>query len=211
MKNLQIEDYLHSIDKQLEHKEKREIYMMYIMIFAAIFAFSYMLFWDSAKHSFEQKLVKVQKLKKKINKDKTYLRRNTPATVAALDAKIKATKKQLIDYKDYNQYIKTQIESIPFLLYDEKVWGNYLNAIDLKAKRYSIKLLKLENNYNFTGESFGHVLDVSIKSAGNYKNILKFLNSLEESQLVVDVHDFDVNATEFLQGDINLSVWGIRY
>ena len=211
MKKIQFEDYLHSIDKQFESKEKKEIYMIYIMIFSAIFAFSYMLFWDNARNTFQNKLSTIQDLKLKIKMDKIYLKTNTPATIAALDSQIKKTKIALITHKDYNQYIKTKIESIPFLLYDEKVWGNYLNSIDSKAKKYQIKILKLNNNYNFTGESFGHVLDVAIQSNGHYKNTLKFLNSLEESELVVDVHDFDINATNFLESDINLSVWGIRY
>jgi len=211
MKKIQLEDYLHSIDKQLAGKEKKEVYMIYFMIFSAIFAFSYMLFWDDAKNAFENKLTTIQDLKLKIKMDKIYLQRNTPVTIATIDKQIKKANEELIVYKDYNQYIKTKIESIPFLLYDEKVWGNYLNSIDSKAKNYRTKILELTNNYNFTGESFGHVLDVSIQTNGNYKNTLKFINSLEQSVLVVDIHDFDINATDFLQTDINLSVWGIRY
>ena len=45
---INIEDYLHKIDNAFKGKEQKEIYMTYIMIASAIFAFSYLLFWDSS-------------------------------------------------------------------------------------------------------------------------------------------------------------------
>ncbi len=211
MKKIHIEDYLHTIDTKLKDKTKKDIYMIYIMIFAGLFAFSYFLFWNTSLQSFEDKLTQIQTIQRKIDNDKRYLQFNTPAVIASLDKKIQSTQDELIKYKDYNQYIKTKLEAISFLLYDERVWGDYLDSIDQKARKYAIKILELDNRYSLTGQSFGHVLDISIDSKGSYKNTLKFLNALEQSDLVVDVHDLNISAHDFLESKINISVWGIRY
>jgi Tfp pilus assembly protein PilO len=209
-KSFQIEDQLRSLDQALNQKEQKEIYMIYIMIFAAIFAFSYLLFWETSFQAFEKREKEIQSLKQKIQMDKIFLQVNPPAVIATIDKQIKKTEQQLIQYKDNNAFIQTSIESISFLFYDEKKWGDYLNSIDTKAKQYDIKLLQLHNSYNTTGESFGHVLDISINTAGKYKDTIKFINALEQSDLVVDIHDLNISAHEFLESDINISVWGIR-
>jgi Tfp pilus assembly protein PilO len=209
-KSFQIEDYLRTLDQNLNQKAQKEIYMIYIMIFAGLFAFSYLLFWDTSVQAFEKRLEKTQTLKQQIQMDKIFLQVNTPAVITKIDNQIENTKKELIKYKDNNAFIKSSIESISFLFYDEKKWGDYLNSIDKKANKYDIKILELQNSYNTTGEAFGHVLDISINTAGKYKDTLKFINALEQSDLVVDIHDLNISAHDFLESDINISVWGIR-
>ncbi len=212
-KKFNIEDYLHAIDEKLKDKSQKDLYMIYIMIAASIFAFSYLLFWDMSLKSFEKKVKQTEEISRKIDNDKTFLKFNTPQVVAALDNKIKTEEKKYIEYKDYNTYIKTKLEQIPFLLYDETVWGDFLNSIDKKALRYNVKLLHLSNDYTQTGAAFGHVLDLSLTLQGKYKNTLLFLNALETSDLVVDVHDINISTTskKKLVSDLNISVWGIRY
>jgi len=211
MKKFHIEDYLHSIDVAFANKSKKDIYMIYFMIFAGIFAFSYLFFWETSFQSFEDKLHRIAKVKKKINADQKYLRHNPPVIITKLDKQIKAAQEDFIKYQDYNQYVESKIETISFLLYDEGVWGDFINSIDLKAKSYGITLLELSNKLNDSNASFGHVMDISLHTKGEYKNVLKFLNSLEESQLVVDVHDLNISANDFLESKINISVWGIRF
>jgi len=40
---------------------------------------------------------------------------------------------------------------------------------------------------------------------------LKFINTLEQSELVVDIHHLKIDAKENLNTDLNISVWGITY
>lgn len=211
MKKINIEDYLHALDLKLKDKTKKDIYMIYIMIFAGLFAFSYLLFWNTSIDMFKKKLQQIQTIQQKITADESFLRYNTPAVIATLDKRIEDTQKKLIEYKDYNEYIKSKLEAISFLLYDERVWGDYLDSVDNKARRYGVKIIELSNRYNDTGEAFGHVLDISIDTEGRYKRVLKFINALEQSDLVVDVHDLNISAKDTLQSNINISVWGIKY
>jgi len=208
---LNIEDYLHQIDSSFKDKSQKDIYMTYIMIFGLIFAFAYLLFWESSFSEFERKQSEITSLESKIQADAIFLKINPEQKIAKLDQDIKKIELDIIEKKDTNAYIKNKIEAISFLVYDEKVWGEYLHSISKNAKKYNVKILNFTNQFSEDTNSFGHILDISIKSSGNYKNTVNFINSLEQSNLVVDIHQLNVNAQEKLNSDLNISVWGITY
>lgn len=209
--SLNIENYLHQIDTSFKDKSQKDTYMVYIMIFSAIFAFAYLLFWESSLQEFEQKQSEISSLETKINADKIFLKVNPESRITKLEAKIKQINNDIILKKDHNSYIKNKIDTISFLIYDEKVWGEYLHSISKNAKKYNVKILNYSNEYSLDTNSFGHVLDISIKSVANYKNTINFINSLEQSNLVVDIHQLSINAQDKLGSDLNISVWGITY
>lgn len=208
---INFEDYLHKIDLALKNKAQKELYMTYIMIVLGVFAFSYLLFWDSSFEDFEQTRKNVATLESKINADKRYLQQNPESKITQLNKEIQALNKEIAQNKDNNAYIKSKIETIASLIYDERSWGEYLDSIATNAQKYHVKLLNLTNKYAKTESSFGHILDISVKSTANFANTLKFINSLEQSELVVDIHDFSIDTNNSLNSDLNISVWGITY
>jgi len=205
-----IENYLYKIDNSFSQKSKKDIYLIYIMVFAVIFGLSYILLFDSSKQSLQASNKKVTQIQTLINADKRYLAQNSQNVLANLNNRISGLKLQYIKYKKDNSYIKYKISQISSLFYNQTTWGNFLNSISLDAKQDNIKLLKYSNNFIKHGISFGHVLNINIKARGNYKNTLKFINTLEKSFLVVDVHNIDMKAKEKLYTDLNISVWGIK-
>ena len=74
-----------------------------------------------------------------------------------------------------------------------------------------MKISNFTNKYALEQSSFGHVLDITVTSTGSYINTLNFINSLEQSDLVVDIHDLNISADKKLISDLNISVWGITY
>lgn len=206
---LQIEDYLYSLDQSLSQKSDRDKMMLYVMIFASLFAFSYLFFWESSEAGFKVSHEKALKAENDLNIDKEYLAANPPERITQIEQETVEIEKQHVLYVQYNAYIKEQLEQISSLYYDEKVWGAYLDSVSRYARSYNVKLAKFGNRLQTDNSSFGHVLDITISSEGPYKNTLKFINALEQSQLVVDLHDFDITADEKLKGDLNISVWGI--
>lgn len=181
------------------------------MIFAAIFAFSYLLFWDSSEKSFNDMKNNITTIQNKINSDTRYLKYNPKSKIVKLDTEIKNAESEMLVFKDNNEYIKHKIESISSLIYDEQTWGEYLYSVSTNAQKNKIKIIDFTNKYALNKKSFGHILDISIKATGNYKNTLNFINSLEQSELVVDIHTLRIKAEETLNTDLNLSVWGITY
>ena len=206
-----IEDYLHKIDLAFEEKTQKDIYMTYIMVVAVVFAFAYLLFWDSSFDSFQKTRNSVTDLTNKIVMDEQYLTLNPESKITNLENEIQKTNNLIAEKKDTNAYIKTKIETISSLIYDERAWGEYLDSISHNAQKYNIKLENFTNKYALDQNAFGHVLDITITANGNYTNTLEFINSLEQSDLVVDLHSFTIKADKKLTTDLNISVWGITY
>lgn len=206
---LQIEDYLYSMDQSLSQKSDRDKMMLYVMIFASLFAFSYLLFWESSEASFQVSHEKALKVENDLNIDKQYLASNPPERITQIEQETVEIERQHTLYIQYNTYIKEQLEQISSLYYDEIVWGAYLDSVSRYARAYNVKLVQFGNTLQTDSSAFGHVLDIKIASEGPYKNTLKFINALEQSHLVVDLHSFNILADEKLKSDLNISVWGI--
>ncbi|WP_455756529.1 type 4a pilus biogenesis protein PilO [Sulfurimonas sp.] len=206
-----VEDYLQKIDYSLKEKTQKDIYMIYIMIFSLIFAFSYLLFWDTSEAAFKAKRAQVVALQSKIANDNNYLQLNPESKITYIENEIKKANEKMLSYKDNNQYIKNKIEDISSLIYDDQTWGQYLHSISANAKKNKIKILNLSNKYIKSTSSFGHILDINIRTSASFKNTINFINSLEQSELVVDLHDLSIEANKKLYSDINISVWGILY
>ncbi len=211
MPKINIEDYLHSIDAAFSQKTQKDIYMIYIMIVAGIFAFAYSFFWDSSVEEFESTRASVAQLNNKINSDERFLQINPESKIITLNAEITKINTRVVKNKDTNAYIKSKIETISSLIYDERTWGEYLDSIAKNAQKYNMKIKTFTNTYAAKGKHFGHILDITISTSGDYKNTLRFINSLEQSDLVVDIHDLSIKAQNKLNSDLNISVWGITY
>lgn len=204
-----IEDYLYSLDQVLSLKSERDKMMMFVMIFASFFAFSYLLLWESSEASFKVSHEKAIKMESDLSHDKSYLEANPVEKIAQIEQETVAIQMEEQNYIQYNTYIKDQLEQISSLYYDEKAWGAYLNSVSMYARAYNVKLLDFGNTLTTDNSSFGHVLDIHIKAEGAYKNTLKFINALEQSYLVVDLHNIDMTAEKKLTSELNISVWGI--
>ena len=208
---INIENYLHRIDSYFKEKSQKDTYMTYAMIVTVIVAFSYLLFWDASYNEFQRTRKQVVSLTKDIKSYELYLQQNPEIKITNLVQEIKNINQQIIANKDTNAYIKTKIETISSLIYDERAWGEYLHSISINAKKHKIKILDLTNQYAKNKNSFGHILNITVKSTGSYKNTLKFINSLEQSDLVVDIHDLNLASKETLTTSLDISVWGIIY
>jgi hypothetical protein len=206
---LNIEDYLYTIDQALSLKSERDKMMMFIMIFASLSAFSYLLLWENSEKSFNVSHEKAIQMESDLSNDKNYLEANPVEKIAQIEQQTVAIQMEEQHYIQYNSYIKDQLEQISSLYYDEKTWGAYLDSISKYARAYNVKLLNFGNTLTTDNSSFGHVLDIKIKAEGQYKNTLKFINALEQSYLVVDLHNLQMTSDKKLTSDLNISVWGI--
>ena len=209
---LTVEDYLHKIDQALKEKSNKEKQMIYIMVALGIFAFAYLFFWDSSFDRFEKTRQSVKHLQTLITIDEAYLKHNPDTVIVQLNKEIQNINTQTKSYKQNNLYINEKLQSISTLLYDKKTWGRYLDSITANAQKYHIKLNTFTNHYTSEKKAFGHVLDIQILASGNYHNMLKFINALEQSELVVDIHGFELQAVhKAIDTNLTISVWGISY
>jgi hypothetical protein len=100
------------------------------------------------------------------------------------------------------------------MLFNQRSWSKFLNSITHRAEVQNVDLQYITNNYVNNKGSFGHVLEIAVGCKGEYKNIVKFMNEIEQNILVTDIYgtkfSSDANSSEVM-GDINISVWGINH
>jgi len=207
---LMIEDTLQKIDDFFKNKSKKDTYYVYIMVVGLVGLLSYP-FYDLSVAEFTNAKDRVDNISTKLNIDNIFLKVNPEIKIIKLNQDIKRLNAELIVSKQNNAYIKSKIDTISALVYDERAWGNYINSISKNAKKYHIKIMNFTNKYSKNNKSFGHILDISLDIRGNYANTIKFINSLEKSDLVVDVHKLSMKAENSLNTKIDISVWGITY
>lgn len=204
-----LENYLYAIDQSLSQKSDRDKNMLFGIIFAGLFAVSYLFLWESSEADFKISHEKAVAMETDLNNDKSYLEANPPERITQIEEETKRIELEHQHFIGYNTYIKEQLEQISSLYYDEVVWGGYLDSVSIYARAYNVKLTLFGNTLTANNSSFGHVLDITVSAEAPYKNTLKFINALEQSYLVVDLHDINMSEDGKLHSDLNISVWGI--
>jgi Tfp pilus assembly protein PilO len=168
-------------------------------------------FWETAERGYNDAQAASLAVQDKINADRQYLLMHPESEIVRLDQQITELNSKYAALTSENAYIKAEIEKIPELYYDQETWGQFIDSIAEKAKVNKIKLNFFANRLAMDKTKFGHVLNIEIEAEGNYQNMVTFMNAIEKSRLVVDLHDLGLSAGKKLSLDLNLSVWGITY
>jgi len=208
---MNIEDFLGDLDKSFAEKKQQEVYAIYIMVAALLVALSYLILWEPAEQGYNKTLAQTKEVQKKIKADENFMRYNPENKIFKLKAETAQYKKDFITVKDQAEYIKYKIEQISSLYYDEQAWGEFIDSITENSKKYGLKLKYLSNEFSSDKNTFGHVLDIEVKAKGSFHKTMKFMNALEQSFLVVDIHDLNLSASRKVDSDLKISVWGITY
>ena len=89
----------------------------------------------------------------------------------------------------------------------------YIQEGLLYAKQNNIKILELKSDIkepNF--QKIEQILNIDVTCLGNFKDMLGYINGLEESKLVVDLHKMDINSTQKdLGAKLSTPARGMKY
>ena len=206
-----LEDILGDIDKSFAEKKQTDIYATYFMVAAVLIALSYFLFWDSAEIGYNKTVAETKAVQKKLADDQNFLKWNPQSKIEGLKAQTIQLKQDFVTLKDQSEYIKFKIEQISSLYYDEQAWGEFIDSISENSKKYGVQLHYLSNEFSADKDTFGHVLNIELQVTGDFHRTMKFINSLEQSFLVVDIHDLNLIASDKIDSALKISVWGITY
>ncbi len=210
---------LNSLDEFFEPKTQNEKWMTIGMIFVIIGYMAYSLFLPYAEEKYNASNRQKKKLQKSIITHKEYLKTITvngdrDFYIKKYDRDIKLLKKKITVANDDISFIASNLEELSDLMFNKENWSKFLNSITQQAKKQSVNINYIENNYVDNNGSFGHVLQIAVGCDGPYKNIAKFINQLEKSVLVTDIyatHIYPDQNNTTTAADINISVWGINH
>ncbi len=157
--------------------------------------------------------VKLVSVKDKVTDQKRYLSSNTPAKLKQLK-KVVIQKNAEFDDTIYKiSYVDNTLTELSYLLFDDENWAGFVDNISYLAKKHKVEIKEIANKfYEPTFQKITHVVEIDVKSKGNFTDIVKFLNEIEESQLVIDVNQIEITKPEDkLEALFKIAVWGMKY
>ncbi len=205
------DDLLDNIDQYYADKGAKDKVYSYIMAVAGLGFLIYMTTYDVTAKMYTKANNERTQIVNTIKADRTYLRNNTASDVQFLTQQNQLLKQSFAQTKDMTKYIEYKITELSPLIYNETAWGKFIDSISDTATENRIHLHNLKNLFVDKKDTFGHVLDLELEFSGNFHDTLRFINTLEKTALVVDIHDMQLTAEENLVSKLKLAVWGISY
>lgn len=205
------------IDLALRDKKGSELLIIYAGVFIIIAAIVYLYIFPISENVLKQTKKELSAMKSKIAKEKNYIMSKTVNGdkffyIKKERQKIKLTKDKLQATKFANGYIDAKLRKLSYLLYNDVNWANFIDDITKNAKKYRVGINFIKNKFNeLNYKKVEQALDVEVDANGNFNNLIKFINSIEESNLVVDVHSLTMDIEKTIHVNFKIAVWGIKY
>ncbi|MDX1700400.1 MAG: hypothetical protein R3250_07265 [Melioribacteraceae bacterium] len=214
-----LEDKLEALDVYFAPKKESEKWIVILGIAAIIAYLGYELLLPYTEDLYNKSERSKKSIQKSIVDNKTYLNSITVGGdrdyyVKKFDKDIVTKKQEVVNLTDKIKFIDANLEKLSGMLFNQKSWSKFLNSITNKAEIQNVDLQYIANKYvDEERGSFGHVLEIGVGCKGDYKNIIKFMNELEQNVLVTDIFktEFTLDDTSSkILADIQISVWGIN-
>ena len=201
------------IDAYFAAKKSSEATLLYFgaMLFVGFLVYQFVFLETDKNIKITESKLSV--VKTKVNKQRQYLSINTPARLAQLK---KLVEQKHVEYDNTNykiSYVDNTLTELSYLLFDDENWASFVDDISRLAKKYKVEIKEIANKfYEPTFQKITHVVEIDVTSQANFSNMMKFLNEIEESQLVIDVHGIEIEKPEDkLKGVFKIAVWGMKY
>ncbi len=201
------------IDDYFAKEKPSTLQMAYIGVAALIGYMVYTYVFPVTDEALKMTKSKIQSTTQKLNQEKNYLSTHNAQT---LNRARVALKQKKIEYDNtiYKiSYVENKLTELSYLLFDDKSWAAFVDNISELAKKYNIDIQEIGNKfYDPTYKKITHVAEVDVVSSGKTKDMLKFLNAIEESQLVIDINDIKLQKPDkMVEGSFKIAVWGMKY
>ena len=209
---------LDKLDNYYEDKKPSEVWLMVILAGALVGYLLYTILEPISSSYRKKEEARNKTLKQNISKAQSYLNSITVNgdrnyKVKKLDKEIAQKTNTLNEYRRKVTKLDGAVSKLNSVLYNKGNWSKFLNDISKRAKANDLRIYSISNDVleqNNTN-AFGKVLEVNINCQGKYGKILSFMNDLENTELVTDISNIDLEAsTGEPKVDINLTVWGIK-
>lgn len=209
---------LTKIDNYFDEKKPSEVTMMLIITFFLSAAIAYYAVIPYAQNYYDESIRENDQITQDLNKVNSYL-----STVSQGDDRnFMINKKQnellqqqnkLADAQNMNQYFDNKLKELSYLIFNEQSWADFLDNLAFLANKNNVKITKIINTFKEpNAQKIEQVLDVNISVDGDYRDIVSYINAIEESKLVVDVNNIDINSTNGkLKGNMGIYIWGMKY
>jgi len=207
---------LKQLDSYLESRKSSEKVLLYLTIFALIFFLSYRYLFPLGEKILKEAKTERDRLLQKIEIDRAYLKSiavhgDPQYSIKLASKRLENLTKKLQEIIQAEHYLDMKLKELSYLLYNKKKWAHFLDSLADKAQNHHVEIHYILNNFLDVTKNLGHVLEIEIKCSGEFQNILSYINSIEQSDLIVDIYDLQIKTPHPLTTTLKVSVWGINY
>ncbi len=205
------------IDNNLKVKKSSELSLIFLMVFVTIGFVIYSSVFPVTEKMLKQTKSAHKSIQSKLSQEIAYLNsvtRNGDKNfiVKKMTREVNKQKKLLEETKYANAYVDKKLKELSYLLFNDKNWAKFLDSITFKAQKYGIEIELISNKFFEPNlQEIKQVLTVKVNFSGEFRNILKFINELEESDLVVDINNLKLKSSDTIDTTLDIAVWGMNY
>jgi hypothetical protein len=210
------------IDNYFDGKKPSEVTIILLMALILSGIISYYAIIQYAEDYYNDSMSTNNQITEELNKVNAYLDSVSQNNDRNNDRNFKINQKQnelkqrqneLSDAKNMNQYFDNKLRELSYLIFNEQSWADFLDSLALLANKNNVKITKIVNTFKEpNARKIEQILDINVSVDGNYKDIIGYINAIEESKLVVDVNGIDINSTNGkLKGNMGIYIWGMKY
>ena len=216
------DNILVKIDNYFDGKKPSEVTLMLIMALVLSGVIAYYAVIQYAEDYYDNSMLTNSQTTEELNKVNAYLDsvsqnndRNNDRNfkINQKQSELKQRQNELADAKNMNQYFDNKLRELSYLIFNEQSWADFLDSLALLANKNNVKITKIVNTFKEpNAQKIEQILDINVSVDGNYKDIIGYINAIEESKLVVDVNGIDINSTDGkLKGNMGIYIWGMKY
>lgn len=214
-----LEDKLEELDLYFEPKKETDKWAMIVGVAGIIGYLAYGFLLPYTEELYKKSEKQKERLEVSIKDNSTYLKSITIGGdrdhyIKKYDKEIVNKKKHIVNLKHKIKLVNTNLDKLSDMLFNKRSWSKFLNSITDKASLHNVELDYIENNFANNKGSFGHVLEISVGCKGDYRNIIQFINEIEQNVLVTDIFKTELaldKESSKIVATIHISVWGINH
>ena len=132
---------------------------------------------------------------------------------------LKGEQTRLNETIDSNVYVDNKLREVSNVTYNRENWAEFLDSLTEMAVKSNVKVFAITSEEKNIDQKTlvlkpQAMLDVGVAMEGTYHNVLRYINAIEESKMIVDVNKLYVNKSSNdgkISGTIGISIWGVRY
>ena len=135
-------------------------------------------------------------------------------TLKQKNDELRKEENKLADLRNINAHLDAKLRDSASVTFNQERWAAFLDNLSKNAETDNVKIYSIESEQkSIQGNEPQEVLKVTMDIEGKFNNVLKYINDIEESVVVVDVNGLDINATKDSKvgGKLKISVWGMEY
>lgn len=212
-----LDSLLDKIDLYFQGKKSSETYLIFTMVFALIGFIFYSYLFPVTEKMLNQSMRNAKEVEKKLKDEQTYLASvSRDGDEKFFIKKVKSdieNAKLLLEKTTYtNAYVDNKLKELSYLLFNDENWAKFLHSITQLAQKYSVRIKVIENKMNEPSiQKIEQILTLKVDFSGSFANTMKFMNAIEESELVVDIYELNCSGQKNIEGQFNIAVWGMKY